>query len=77
MMQLHPTNARLSLKIFLNFALTYYTNKSDLRQEIKMNCNFCGCDGAYVAHKVKRKIVVICGDCWYQEIKYALRQGIK
>ena len=32
-MQLHPTNAKLSLKTYLNFALTYYTNNV-LRQEL-------------------------------------------
>ena len=39
-----------------------------------MNCNFCGCGDAYIAHKIKRKVVAICGDCWYQEMKYVLRQ---
>jgi hypothetical protein len=39
-----------------------------------MNCNFCGCGDAYIAHKVKRKVVAICGDCWYQEMKYVLRR---
>lgn len=34
-MQPHPTNAKLSLKTYLNFALTYYTNNV-LRQENKM-----------------------------------------
>jgi hypothetical protein len=35
-MQLHPTNAKLSLKTYLNSALTYYTNNV-LRQENKMS----------------------------------------
>jgi Zn finger protein HypA/HybF involved in hydrogenase expression len=40
MMQLHPTNAKLSLKTYLNFALTYYTNNV-LRQENKMVNGYC------------------------------------
>ena len=39
-----------------------------------MNCNLCGCDGAYWADKIGKKLVSICGDCWYQETKYVLRQ---
>jgi ribosome-binding protein aMBF1 (putative translation factor) len=34
-----------------------------------MNCNLCGCEGAYLAHKVGRKVITICGDCWYYEDK--------
>ena len=34
-----------------------------------MNCNLCGCEGVYIAHKIGRKIVSICGDCWYYETK--------
>jgi hypothetical protein len=47
MMQLHPTNAKLSLKTYLNFALTYYTN-SVLRQENKMKtCAMCLKENTY------------------------------
>jgi len=42
-----------------------------------MNCNLCGCDGAYVAHQIGRKVVAICGDCWYYESKVAMKAGLK
>jgi hypothetical protein len=40
-----------------------------------MNCNLCGCDGAYLAHKIGRKIISICGDCWYDEMKWRRKIG--
>jgi hypothetical protein len=39
-----------------------------------MNCNLCGCEGAYLAHKVGRKVITICGDCWYYEDKTERRR---
>jgi len=41
------------------------------------NCNLCGCDEAYLAHQVGRKIFAICGDCWYYESKIARREALR
>ena len=40
-----------------------------------MNCNLCGCDGGYLAHEIEAKIVLICGRCWYDEMKWQRKMG--
>ena len=40
-----------------------------------MNCNLCGCDGAYLAHTIGKKTIPICGDCWYDEMKWQRKIG--
>jgi len=42
----------------------------------QMNCNLCGCEGAYIAHKIGRKLISICGDCWYYETKLERKASV-
>ncbi len=50
------------------------TSKRERGNE-QMNCNLCGCEGAYIAHKIGRKLISICNNCWYYETKLE-RKGI-
>lgn len=40
-----------------------------------MNCNLCGCEGAHIAHKIGRKLVEICDNCYYYETKIERRKA--
>ncbi len=40
-----------------------------------MNCQLCGCEDAAIAYEINKKVAVICGDCWYQEEKMALKKS--
>jgi len=41
-----------------------------------MNCNLCGSSEGYLAYLINKKVVSICGDCWYSEMKWE-RKGVR
>lgn len=41
-----------------------------------MNCQFCGAENeGTIAWEIKRKVIAICGNCWYDEVRWQQKEG--